>query len=167
MSAPTGWPLVLGHPAPREPVEQLAERHIRLRYGTLPDANTLEARVISSGHITGKPAGFGAVRAKVLAQLLLAQLVDEARAGRLVLTSATGQLPRSRGSCLFCLMLVIGPCDDSTELVALQLVGGLLAAAGGADVVTENRAQRDLLAEQHGSPTPTHQHWDSKVDTDR
>jgi hypothetical protein len=136
-----------GNPQPNESVASLLDRDIRLRYGTLPDGTTLEARVIFSPHITGDAAAFAAARAKVLAQLISA-----AQGGFLRLNPASGHLQRPRGSCLFCPMLEIGKCDYEQELQPVSLQGALMSAtATSASVMKEKAVHMDLL-EQMPSP---------------
>jgi hypothetical protein len=136
-----------GDPRPGDRISDLIEQKIRLKYGTLPDGTVLDARVIFSPHITGDPANFGPARAKVLAQL-----VEEAQAGRIQLNPQTKHLRRTIGSCVFCPLLEVGPCDYEAELRPLAPGGpagpDLLAAAEPSAQVrplADKRAQNALL----------------------
>jgi hypothetical protein len=102
-----------GAPRPGEPIPALLARRIVLSYGRAPDGEELEARVIFAPHATGDPEAFAAQRARVVEAL-----VEEARAGRIALSPATGHLVRPRGSCVFCgnALYRIGPCDYEREL---------------------------------------------------
>ncbi len=148
-----------GNPQPKERVLDLLERDVRLRYGTLPDGSTLEAKVIFSPHITGNPAEFAAARKKVMAQL-----VSAAQAGFLKLNNVSGHFVRPRGACLFCPMLEIGKCDYEKELQPLSLQGALTAATvTTAAVVQEKAVQMDLLDQM---PSPAAEPvWDTEGDT--
>lgn len=148
-----------GNPQPDEFVASLLDREIRLRYGTLPDGTTLEARVIFSPHITGDAAGFAAARAKVLGQL-----VSAAQGGFLRLNAASGHLARPRGACLFCPMLEIGKCDYEQELQPVSLQGALMAASATAASVMKEKAVHMELLEQMPSPTAAPV-WKSVNDT--
>ena len=106
----------VGAPRPRESLKALMRREIRLRYGELPDGSTLEARVIFAPHATGDPRDFAVARRHVIAQL-----IDEAKAGRITYNPDTGHLRRPAGTCVFCPMLEIGPCDYVHELQPLSV----------------------------------------------
>jgi hypothetical protein len=139
-----------GNPRPGDRIADLLNQNIRLRYGTLPDGTVLEARVIFSPHITGTPAQFEAARAKVLAQL-----VEEAQAGRIQLNPHTKHLRRTVGSCVFCPVLEIGRCDYEAELRPLApggVAGPDLLAAGATEPdavqpLADKRAQHHLIEE--------------------
>jgi len=150
----------VGEPQPNEPVADLLERDVRLRYGTLPDGTDLEAKVIFSPHITGDPATFAAARAKVLAQF-----VSAATEGLLELNSATGHLSRPRGSCVFCPMLEIGKCDYESELQPVSLAAGLLADnVNTVNLMMEKAVHVSLL---DNMPAPAEEpHWDATDDED-
>jgi hypothetical protein len=131
---------VSGDPAPGMSLAKLMERHVRLQYGVLGDGTSLEARVIFAPHATGNPADFAVARAKVIAQL-----VEEAEAGRLGFNAATGHLRRARGACVFCPMLEIGPCDYEAELEPLTDAPSLTADSSTADIANEKLVQLGLL----------------------
>jgi hypothetical protein len=102
---------VAGDPVPGESLSDLHGREVRLQYGRAPDGSDLEARVVFAPHVTGDPAEYRPARAGVIAQL-----VEEANAGRLLLDPSTGHLIRPPGACVFCPMLGIGPCDYEAGL---------------------------------------------------
>jgi hypothetical protein len=131
---------VAGDPQPGEPLPELMERHIRIQYGLLADGTSLEARVIFAPHATGSPDDFAAARARVIAQL-----AEEAQAGRLTYNAQTGHLRRPRGACVFCPVLEVGPCDYEAELQPLSLVPALTADSPGTAVAAEKRVQLGLL----------------------
>lgn len=131
---------VLGAPAPDETLDALAAREVRLHYGDLPDGTSLEARVIFAPHITGNPEDFGAARGRVVAQL-----VEEAAAGRLRFNAQTRHLTRSAGACVFCTMLQIGPCPYRDELRPIADVPTLAADSPAADLLAEKAQQAALL----------------------
>ena len=108
--------LHVGDPRPDESIDDLMAREIRLLYGRLSDGTELDARVIFSPHITGNPAEFGPARAR-----LIAQIVEEAQRGALRYNPGTHHLHRTRGSCVFCPALQIGPCDYENELQPLSM----------------------------------------------
>ena len=114
----------LGDARPGEPVAELLQREHRLRYGVLPDGSELDARVIFAPHATGDPEDFAPVRGQIVAQL-----TEEARAGRLVLQS--GHLARTVGGCVLCPLLEIGPCEYADELRPVTVDTGLTAQAPG------------------------------------
>jgi hypothetical protein len=132
-----------GNPQPGEDVRDLLDRDIRLSYGTLPDGRALEAKVIFSPHFTGTPQAFAEFRPKVLAQLISA-----AQEGLITFNEATRHLVRSRGACVFCPMLEVGPCEYEAELQPISLQAGFLAAgATTGQIVKEKAAQLGLLAQ--------------------
>jgi hypothetical protein len=143
-----------GNPQPGDRIADLLERNVRLKYGTLPNGTVLDARVIFSPHITGNPGAFGPARAKVLAQL-----VEEAQAGRLTLNPATGHLRRPVGSCVFCPVMEVGLCDYEAELQQLTVTGvggpGLLAtgeAEPKSAPLKDKKIQYNLLKDFLNSP---------------
>ena len=74
------------------------------------------------------------------------RLVDAAKAGRIALNPQTKHLARSAGSCVFCTMLEIGPCDYKDEIRPL-VAPPMLHAAGAPDAVApDKQLQRELLA---------------------
>lgn len=131
---------VEGNPQPNEPLANLMARRFRLRYGTLPDGTDLLARIIFAPHITGSPAEFAAARDKIVGQL-----TEEATAGNLRFNSATKHLQRSRGACVFCTMLEIGPCDYENELQPISLQATLTADSAVPDLQAERTAYEALM----------------------
>jgi hypothetical protein len=152
---------VAGAPQPREPLDELMKRTIRLRYGDLPDGRTLEARVIFSPHITGNPRDFAPARDR-----LIAQLVEEAQAGRLAFNPDTGHLARPPGGCVFCPMLEIGPCDYAAELRPISDAPELTAASPLAHLDREKALQGELLAGVVESAPPVGDAWADTDDLD-
>lgn len=149
----------VGQPQANEPVADLLDRDVRLRYGTLPDGTDLEAKVIFSPHITGDPDTFAEARSKVLAQFVAA-----AEEGMLELNRATGHLSRPRGACVFCTMLEIGKCDYKDELQPVSLGAGLLANVNEVNLANEKAAQVNLL---ESMPAPAGEpQWDATDDQD-
>ena len=151
----------VGKPEPREPLEELMKREVRLRFGDLSDGRTVDARVIYSPHITGNPDDFGPARARVIAQL-----VEEANAGRVRFNAATGHLARPAGACVFCPMLEIGPCDYAEELVPLSEAPQLTAASPVAELQREKALQGALLAGVVESAPPVEEAWAATDDLD-
>jgi hypothetical protein len=148
-----------GSPQPQEPIEELGTRDIRLRYGTLDDGRTLDARVIFAPHITGNPAEFKPARDRVVSQL-----ADEARAGRLALNPRTKHLARAPGACVFCPMLEIGPCDYAEELVPISGAPRLTAESPAESLLTEKAAQTALMAGVAESGPPVAVAWAASDD---
>ncbi len=144
-----------GAPQPGETVVDLLRREVRLSYGTAPGGDVLDGRVVFAPHPTGDPTAFDAVR-----PLVVQQIVAEIETGSIVLNVATGHLTRSAGSCVFCTMLRIGPCDYEAELV------GLAAAAEVGErqplhltTAADLRASLSMLAEADVSSTPVGDAW--------
>jgi len=110
-----------GDPKPREPIADLLEREIRLRFGHADDGESLDARVIFSPHVSARPDDFEEAR-----QRIIDQLVAEVKAGGIALNPATGHLTRKRGGCVFCRndLYSIGPCDYRTELRPIATAEG-------------------------------------------
>jgi hypothetical protein len=145
-------------PRTGESIASLMDRHVRLRFGDLPDGSELDARVIYAPHITGNPEEFAPARARVIAQL-----VEEVEAGRLVFNEQTGHLARPRGACVFCPMLEIGPCDYEAELRPLTDVPSLTADAPVAELLAEKDVKERMVeAAIRGAP-PVATAW---ADTD-
>lgn len=147
--AELGERFTVGDPRPREPLGELMERELRIRYGDLPDGTSLEARVIFSPHITGNPADFAAARDRVVEQL-----IEEAQAGHLNFNESTGHLARPKGSCVFCPMLEIGPCDYVEELEPLSAQPRLTADSPVAALHEERRMQAALTGSLGEAPAP-------------
>ena len=130
-----------GSPKPGDKIEDLLNREIRLRFGSDAKGKPLEARVIFAPHITGDPKRFAKARSKVLAQL-----VAEAKAGRVQYNSDTGHLRRPEGACVFCTMMQIGDCDYETELVPLSNAPTLTADSEASALLAEKQGQAAMLA---------------------
>ncbi len=144
----------VGAPKPREPLETLMAREVRLRFGDQPDGSVIDARVIYSPHITGNPADFGPARARVVEQL-----AEEAAKGRLVFNAQTGHLARPAGACVFCPMLEIGPCDYVDELQPLTAAPGLTADSPVSALLAEKQAQAQMLAGVVEAAPPVGDAW--------
>lgn len=129
-----------GDPKKTESVDELIERKHVLKYGELPDGTELTARVIFSKHISGDKDNFLITRPKVLAQL-----VEEARAGTIRLNTNSGHLLRPKGSCVFCPMLEIGACDYENELVPITDHPVLTADSSAMLLFEEKKAQLALM----------------------
>jgi hypothetical protein len=130
----------VGNPKVGDKLNDLLNREVRLRYGMDGQGHPLEARVIFSPHITGDPVQFAQARSKVLAQL-----VAEAKAGRLQFNKDTGHLLRPKGACVFCTMLQIGPCEYEPELQPLSNAPNLTAESSVPELMAEKREQSSLL----------------------
>jgi hypothetical protein len=66
----------------------------------------------------------------------------------LTFNQTTKHLARSRGACIFCPMLEVGPCDYEDELEPLSLQARFIAAeASNAQIKAEKDTQLDLLAQ--------------------
>lgn len=131
---------VEGDPKQGEPLAELMKRTLRLRYGS-SDGGTLEARVIFAPHITGNPEEFKRAR-----DVVVEQLVSEAKARRIAFNAETGHLARPAGGCVFCPMLEIGPCDYVSELRPISEPPALTADSPVAALLEEKRAQAGLMA---------------------
>jgi hypothetical protein len=141
-------------PQPGESIASLMNRHVRLRFGDLPDGSELDARIVYAPHITGNPDEFGPARARVVAQL-----VEEAEAGRLIFNEQTRHLGRPRGACVFCPMLEIGPCDYETELRPLTDVPSLTADAPIADLFAEKDVKQRMVEVALAAAPPVEVAW--------
>lgn len=139
---------------PGDSIAALARRTTRLTYGTLPGGTELSARVIFAPHPTGDPDRFAAARDRVVRQLLA-----EARTGALSLNPDTGHLARTVGSCVFCPMLDIGPCDYAAELTPLEGGGPQFTAAA-----PDKPAQAALAEGIIEQAVPVAQGWASTDD---
>lgn len=151
-----GSRFVKGDPQPQESLDSLMGRELRIGFGTLDDGSTLDARVVFSPHITGNPQEFAAARKRVVEQL-----VEEAKAGRIGLNPATGHLSRPPGSCVFCPMLEVGPCDYEDEIRPLSNPPGLTLTADSpvADLQQEKRTQQALMSGVVESAPPVETAW--------
>ena len=151
----------VGKPKPRESVEELMKREVRLHYGDLPDGRTIDSRVIYSPHITGNPEEFAPARDRVIAQL-----VEAAKEGRIAFNADTGHLARPAGACVFCPMLEIGPCDYAAELEPLSDAPTLTADSPVAQHQQEKALQGELLAGVVESAPPVAEAWAATDDLD-
>lgn len=148
----------IGRPKRNEPVEDLMHREIRLKYGDLPNGDTLDARVIFAPHITGNPKEFAPARERVIDAL-----AEEAEKGHIAYNPATKHLARPPGACVFCPMLEIGPCDYVEELRPISEAPVLTADSPVADVLQEKIVQTELLSGVAESGPPLEEAW---ADTD-
>jgi hypothetical protein len=148
-------------PEPGENIASLMNRHVRLRFGSLDDGSELDARVIYAPHITGNPQEFGPARARVVAQL-----VEEAEAGRLAFNEQTGHLGRPRGACVFCPMLEIGPCEYQDELRPLTDAPRLTADAPVADLLAEKAVTVRMVDAALAAAPPVEAAWADSDDLD-
>jgi hypothetical protein len=146
----------VGAPAAGEPVADLLQREIRLRFGSDGPA-PLEARVLFAPHITGDPASFAPMRDAVVAQL-----VEEAVRGRLHRREETGHLARPPGACVFCPMLEISGCGYQDELRPLaEPPSPVPAAVASTQRGSIERERSKQVAMRAGLPTslPVHIAW--------
>jgi len=139
---------VEGKPALGEGLATLGSRAVRLSYGNLSDGTELDARVIYAPHATGNPESFAAARDHVVAQL-----VEEAKAGNIRLNPATKRLRRGRGACVFCPMLEIGICDYEAELEPVSQLTALTADSPAIDLRRERTTLESLMAKVEIPPT--------------
>jgi hypothetical protein len=149
-----GYKFSEGDPQVGETVDELGERIIRLHYGDLADGSALEARVIFAPHITGNPEQFLPARKRVVRQL-----VEEANSGNIGLNALTGHLKRSRGACVLCPMLEIGPCDYVDELQPISLTPALTADSSLPVLQLEKATQISLMGEIKTETTPVEVAW--------
>lgn len=132
-----------GEPQPEERVKDLLLRKHVIRYGILPDGEELKARVIFSEHITGNPTNYHIVRNQILDQL-----VEEVKAGNVVLNENSGHLLRPKGACVLCPMLEIGNCDYLNELVPITDHPVLTADSPNFMLYEEKKAQATMMNSQ-------------------
>jgi hypothetical protein len=151
----------VGAPKPGESIEELMKRECRLKYGELPDGGVLDARVIFAPHITGNPQEFKPARDRVVAQL-----VEEAKAGRIEYRPETKHLARPKGACVFCTMLQIGKCDYVDELEPISDPPHLTADSAVAAMLEEKRLQAELMAGAAETGLPIAQAWAGSDDID-
>jgi cytosine/adenosine deaminase-related metal-dependent hydrolase len=141
-----------GNPKPDEPLADLFEREIRLRYGRLTDGNELDARVIFMPHASARPEEFAAMRDRCIDRL-----EEEVGRGNLVYRPETGHLWRGRGMCVFCsnALYTIGTCDYEQELrpIAAGEVQPLAEGPAAADPLVDKDEQMRLLADLLGQRT--------------
>lgn len=149
----------VGTPRPRESLHGLMGREIRLSYGELADGTELEARVVFAPHASGNPQDFAVAREQVVAQL-----VEEARAARIVYDPVTRHLRRPVGACVFCPMLEIGPCDYESTLRPLREGPRLTADSAVADLQAEKALQGDLLTHVVAAAMPVRDAWAASDD---
>jgi hypothetical protein len=129
-----------GDPKVDEPVADLLGKEVTLSYGALPNGTTLNADVIFAPHPTGDPTHWVAARPKVVERLRAA-----AAAGRFAFNPITGHLSRTPGSCAFCTMLEIGPCDYLAEIQPLAGAPALNQTAALALRSPDKSVQNDML----------------------
>lgn len=143
-----------GNPEVGEPVTELLSKDVALSYGTLPDGTPLNADVIFAPHPTGDPTHWAAARPKVVQKLRAA-----AAAGRFAFNPATGHLSRTQGTCVFCTMLEIGPCDYVAELQ--PLAGAVISAPAVAPAMRspDKSVQNDMLTTFVGKLRPVSSGW--------
>jgi hypothetical protein len=157
-----GERFTVGAPKQGESIEELMKRECRLKYGELPDdGSILDARVIFAPHITGNPLEFKPARDRVVAQL-----VEEAKAGRVEYRPETKHLKRPAGACVFCTMLQIGPCDYVDELEPISDQPRLTADSDVAAILEEKRLQGELMADAAESRAPVAEAWAGSDDGD-
>jgi hypothetical protein len=98
---------------------------------------------------------------------VVAQLIDEAKAGRITFNPDTGHLRRPAGTCVFCPMLEIGPCDYVHELQPLEVAprprGGEVAVD---ELQHDKLVQQRLMSEVTVSAPPVRQVWGATDDVD-
>jgi hypothetical protein len=129
-----------GNPKVNEPVMELIQRDIRIEYGE-SNGQPLEALVLFAPHPTGNPQDWAAAR-----PFFNARMRSLGDSGRLSLNPQTGHFARTMGSCVFCTMLQIGPCDYEDEIQALATPPELLAVAAPAEA-PDKPVQNALLAD--------------------
>lgn len=129
-----------GNPQPNESVAALMTREVVLHFGDTPDGVPIDARVIFAPHPTGDQNDWEAAKPKVIGQLVAC-----AQAGRLRFNPTTSRLGRPVGSCVFCTMLGIGPCDYVTELRPLATPPGLAGAGLGFGLAPDKDIQSSML----------------------
>ena len=129
-----------GNPQPGESVAALMTREIILHFGNTPDGVTIDARVIFAPHPTGDQNDWAAAKPTVIQQLVAC-----AQSGRLKFNPTTSRLVRPVGSCVFCTMLAIGPCEYKTELRPLMTPPDLLAVGGAPAVGPDKSVQISML----------------------
>ncbi len=146
-----------GDPRVDEPVAELLGKEVTLDYGKLPDGTALDADVIFAPHPTGDPTHWAAARPKVVQKLQSAAV-----SGRFAFNPTTGHLSRAKGSCVFCTMLEIGPCDYVAEihpLVHPPVVSSQLTTATPTVPLVEKSVQRDMLSEFMSKLRPASAGW--------
>jgi len=139
-----------GNPKVNDPVTALLDRDIRLKYGDLPNGTELDAEVIFAPHPTGDPASWATAKPRVIQKLKAS-----AQAGRFQYNPATKHLTRPGGSCSFCTMLEIGPCDYLEEIkslpVPLQLTG-ISVPTPAVDKPVQNELLKEFIRTTHPVP---------------
>jgi hypothetical protein len=145
-----------GDPKVDEPVAELLGKDVTLEYGKLADGTPLDADVIFAPHPTGDPTHWAMARPKVIKKLKSA-----AAAGRFTFNPSTGHLSRTKGSCVFCTMLEIGPCDYVAEIKPLTHppVAGLPPTTAALSVPSEKSAQNELLSQFVSKLRPKSRGW--------
>ena len=134
-----------GDPKPTDKIDDLLDRDVRIKY-----ADNLDALVLFAPHPTGDPNAWAAARDR-----FMKRLVDAAKSGRVSLNANTKHLARSIGSCVFCTMLEIGPCDYLDEIKPLPAAPALLHGA----VAPDKHVQNEMLASFVADLKPQHEAW--------
>src|SRR5262249_40049212 len=133
--------------------DKLLDTDVRLRYGKLPNnGGDLDALVLFAPHPTGNPDDWAKARPR-----FMKRLTDAAKADRVTFNANTKHLGRSIGSCVFCTMLEIGPCDYEKELKPLTLDPMLHAAHAAAP---DKPVQMQMLASFVNDLKPQREVWD-------
>ena len=143
-----------GDPKVDEPVAELLGKEVTLNYGTLPNGTALNADVIFAPHPTGDPTHWAAARPKVVERVRAA-----AAAGRFAFNPTTGHLSRTQGSCAFCTMLEIGPCDYLAEIRPLPGAPVLNQTAALALRSPDKSLQNDMLSDFVNRLRPVARGW--------
>lgn len=145
-----------GDPKVSEPVAQLLDKEVTLAYGKLPDGTSLDADVIFAPHPTGDPTHWKTARPKVVKKLKSAGV-----AGRFAFNPSTGHLSRTKGSCVFCTMLEIGPCDYVAEIQPLThpLSPSMRPTPAALPIPAEKSAQNELLSQFLSKLRPKSHGW--------
>lgn len=138
-----------GNPKVNEPVTELIKRDIRIEYGE-SDGQPLEAIVLFAPHPTGNPDDW-----KKAKPFFNERMKSLGESGRLSLNPQTGHLLRTLGSCVFCTMLQIGPCDYKDEIQSLATPPALLSVAApveAPDKPVQNAMLDDFMATLQREP---------------
>jgi len=144
-----------GDPKVDEPVAELLGKAVTLEYGKLPDGTPLDADVIFAPHPTGDPSHWATARPNVVEKL------KSAAAGRFAFNPSTGHLSRTKGSCVFCTMLEIGPCDYVAEIRPLTHAPfqGIQSTTAAMSIPSEKSAQNELMSQFISKLRPKSRAW--------
>jgi len=146
-----------GDPKVDQPVADLLEKEVVLEYGKLRGGAALDAEVIFAPHPTGDPTHWAAARPKVVKKLQTA-----AASGRFVFNSATGHLSRTKGTCVFCTMLEIGPCDYIAEIQPLDqpsISSSRTTTSAASIPVVDKAVQSEMLSAFTAKLRPASRGW--------